>query len=879
MVQMMAVIEVHLASLSKVSGCNEPDWYAILQLDASADETAVKKQYRKLALSLHPDKNKLYGAESAFKLIGEASQILSDKMKRLVYDAKRGLSRKKPLSPSESHNVDIHLPQKQKKQKVAPRQTGPEFHPFAFWTSCPYCKMRYQYLRKFEAKNLLCINCRRPFIAVDLHRVSSTHIPFSCAGKPHKPSTGLNSFANGGHDFMHPRNSAVSGSTVKLGSDSATDGAHRSKQSVGPGADVREVPHEFDRPKGFQGMQSEAKFPHKKDLGRDVSKNVEESFGSTNLQGEKQEAQNSAKVLQKEKLKEHFHQAPHGNFNSLGVDNEQSARKTGEKTAKEDAVENEPRKIAQEPLKSTDSDREKQGKSNVATEKDGPHEMVHDIFNDMDIGNEQRVKQNITEPRRKNELHRKMDDLSKSMVGEERRERQNEEHMQQMNITKLATISQNQSSLENREQQGREQAEEVQESEKVQKLHRSTQTKKLERQNEDATITNVSVESENLPNTEVRAGSFKRKQESSPKAVKRRRKKPCYSSDVRNNDNDGRGDITTDQKTGGPSRRSTRSKCNVIYVHSDTDDDFQYAAPTKKSNVQDILQSDEVIEILSTPPKNADFARQDAETGLHSDKRTIFRDEVEKEEERETQNSEKAFEDERTIEHAAAGQSFKIPDAEFFNFDEGREEKDVKVGQVWALYDDTDGLPRYYMKVKALQSRYPFKVSVVWLELRSPCKDLHELLDSGYSVTCGEFKMTYTQVMRSVNSFSHLVMWEKAGRNSMKIYPKKGQVWCLYEDWKGQLTRTNKATPLSYRMAEVVTDCDEMSGVNVILLRKMEGFKVLFEGSSDILAIPFPEILRFSHQVPAYKVTGNEALNVPKGCWELDPAAVPASLM
>eukprot|EP00250_Pteridium_aquilinum_P023941 c2798_g2_i1 orf=167-565(+) len=86
---MMAVIDVHLAALVKIGSSNEKDWYGILQVEPTADEAAVKKQYRKLALFLHPDKNKLVGAESAFKLIGEASQVLSDKMQRLVYNAKR----------------------------------------------------------------------------------------------------------------------------------------------------------------------------------------------------------------------------------------------------------------------------------------------------------------------------------------------------------------------------------------------------------------------------------------------------------------------------------------------------------------------------------------------------------------------------------------------------------------------------------------------------------------------------------------------------------------------------------------------------------------------------------------------------------------------
>ncbi|VVB17487.1 unnamed protein product [Arabis nemorensis] len=51
----------------------------ILQVEPDADESTIKKQYKKLALHLHPDKNKFPGDESAFKLIGEAKRVLLDK--------------------------------------------------------------------------------------------------------------------------------------------------------------------------------------------------------------------------------------------------------------------------------------------------------------------------------------------------------------------------------------------------------------------------------------------------------------------------------------------------------------------------------------------------------------------------------------------------------------------------------------------------------------------------------------------------------------------------------------------------------------------------------------------------------------------------------
>ncbi|XP_010451915.1 PREDICTED: E3 ubiquitin-protein ligase SINA-like 7 [Camelina sativa] len=67
----------------------ESDWYKILGVDPLADEEAVKKTYKQLALLLHPDKNKFDGAEGAFKLVSETWCLLSDKIRRASYDQRR----------------------------------------------------------------------------------------------------------------------------------------------------------------------------------------------------------------------------------------------------------------------------------------------------------------------------------------------------------------------------------------------------------------------------------------------------------------------------------------------------------------------------------------------------------------------------------------------------------------------------------------------------------------------------------------------------------------------------------------------------------------------------------------------------------------------
>ncbi|XP_010540338.1 PREDICTED: uncharacterized protein LOC104814148 [Tarenaya hassleriana] len=174
LMQLVAVCDVHYAALNKIAGLE--NWYAILQLNRFADEAAIKKQYRKLVLLLHPDKNKFAGAEEAFKLIGEAYGLLADQTKRLEYDIKYRVF----------SQINASIQMNRKSYTNSGRQYEPENSEvnrkptnFVFWTRCEHCGFWWRILRVYMNTSMQCSSCQRIFFAVETrsYGVSPTSAP------------------------------------------------------------------------------------------------------------------------------------------------------------------------------------------------------------------------------------------------------------------------------------------------------------------------------------------------------------------------------------------------------------------------------------------------------------------------------------------------------------------------------------------------------------------------------------------------------------------------------------------------------------------------------------------------------------------------------
>ncbi|KAL0318024.1 UNVERIFIED_CONTAM: Chaperone protein DnaJ [Sesamum angustifolium] len=232
----------------------------------------------------------------------------------------------------------------------------------------------------------------------------------------------------------------------------------------------------------------------------------------------------------------------------------------------------------------------------------------------------------------------------------------------------------------------------------------------------------------------------------------------------------------------------------------------------------------------------------------------------------------------------AKAASMTVPDPDFHDFDQDRTESSFGDNEVWAAYDDDDGMPRFYALISKVMSRKPFKLRISWLNSRTNSEfSTIDWVGSGFYKTSGEFRVGRYEICKSINSFSQKVNWSKGPRGSVLIFPQKGDVWAVYKnwssDWNGQ---TPEEVIHKYEMVTVLDDYSEEQGVSVAPLVKVVGFKTVFRPNLDpemIKRIPKEEMFRFSHRVPKYSLTGLEAQNAPKGCLELDPAATPLELL
>uniref|UniRef100_A0A7N0RCL9 J domain-containing protein n=1 Tax=Kalanchoe fedtschenkoi TaxID=63787 RepID=A0A7N0RCL9_KALFE len=225
-----------------------------------------------------------------------------------------------------------------------------------------------------------------------------------------------------------------------------------------------------------------------------------------------------------------------------------------------------------------------------------------------------------------------------------------------------------------------------------------------------------------------------------------------------------------------------------------------------------------------------------------------------------------------------------VPDSEFHVFRKAFTGSSFEENQVWAAYDNNDGMPRFYAMVHSVVSRDPLKLQISWLNSNmSVDSGLLNSLGSGFVQACGDFRAgSCLKKTDALECFSHKVRWRRGKLGRIAIYPRKGDVWALYRNWSPEwdwLTTDEMIT--KYDLVEVLEDLTE-EGVTTIPLVKVAGFRAVFHRHLDLgqtQVIPKEDLSRFSHYVPSHQLTEAEAQSSLKGCLELDPAAVPSELL
>ncbi|KAL3700570.1 hypothetical protein R1sor_018592 [Riccia sorocarpa] len=230
----------------------------------------------------------------------------------------------------------------------------------------------------------------------------------------------------------------------------------------------------------------------------------------------------------------------------------------------------------------------------------------------------------------------------------------------------------------------------------------------------------------------------------------------------------------------------------------------------------------------------------------------------------------------------------KIPDPDFHDFDSRREETEVKSGQVWAIYDDQDGMPRFYAQISQV-STSPFSVNLCWLEPTLSTEESKKWFEgTDLVVSCGEFKIGKPDVTERVNIFSHLVFSSPAKAEVVKIVPKQYEIWAMYKDWdqgsKRIVSVKDGGKYFRYEIVQVLSDYCEIKGCQVQMLRKTPGFTALFSRSrtEGMRHLPASDLSKFSHLIISEFLKESalgSALGFPDDTVELDTAAVPPHLL
>ncbi|PON80284.1 DnaJ domain containing protein [Parasponia andersonii] len=890
--QMLMVCDVHCSAAQKLAG-NEMDWYGILQVEERADEATIKKQYRKFALQLHPDKNKFSGAEAAFKLIGEAQRILLDTQKRHMHNMRRKSSMSGPPTtsyPSHKTNSTSNVvpnnnrsnPSGLNSQNQQSRQStfqGNQDPRSTFWTVCPFCSVRYQYYKEVVNRSLRCQSCQKPFVAYDINA----------------PATG---------DFSKPVFSQQKNNTHKVEAQYFGAGNSKAESVQTPGKKVdhtsgigtvkvnhkREKKHVRDQSEISESEPSlsESSSNSDEDISIDENGNLlrEQNTGNSGEQNPRRSSRHKHQVSYKENISEDDDyvrpsKRAKGKTSSCFAEGENGDPSKGESDRKKNL---------------SDASIIKEDEKGVERKEGGEECLL-----------------NVVKAKKNEEVKEPVDGngFKKRFEGCDNMDSSSEE-ASDLQFFKYPDPEFN--DFDKEREEDRFAAGQIWAAYDVQNAMPRVYARIKKVYSPGFKVQIIWLEPDPNGGTEIKwytrnlpfsCGKFKygstektdnRLMFSHLVAWEKGRSRDTFMIHPRRGETWAlfkNWDIKWSCDPVAHSQREYEYEFVEILTNYDSDVGIHVAILSKVKGFVSIFCRMEKVgkkTFLVPPGELLRFSHMIPSYRMKGNERGVPLGSLEldtaalpieptMESDSDTKRSHlEPQQNSSTIPSTSTPEDLEIPDPEFYNFDDDKSKEKFQVGQIWALYSDEDGLPKYYGHIKKIDHSPSFKLHISWLISSSLPVNVVRWSDDDMPISFGRFKleMGEGQAYDSIVSFSHQVRAEPTGRRQYEIFPRKGEVWAVYRNWSPEIQCSDLAN-CEYDIVEVLSATALL--ISVLVLDRVDGFSSVFkarmEGETTITwSIPQIDFLKFSHQIPAFRLT-KERDGRLRGFWELDTAALP----
>ncbi|CAK7332885.1 unnamed protein product [Dovyalis caffra] len=904
--QMLTVCDVHCAAEKKVLG-TEMDWYGILQIEETADEATIKKQYRKFALQLHPDKNQLPGAESAFKLIMDAQTVLLDKGKRSLHDIKRKASLSKPAPPyrppqkaTYSSNFSGVNPHYRQSQQPASQRDSCNGRP-TFWTACPFCTVRYQYFIEIINKPLVCQSCNISFVAYERNGqgppTASNLNPSSFPQRKDIPNRTASKVELGRQENLSTEPSKTEFRSEKVTGKRQRKQEEESSESCNTETDSEEelvseedgdfkaevnfeCKEEFPRRSGRQKQQVSYKENVSDD--EDFMRDQKMAKGSGSFRAT-EEKENGMKGEGSDRKDQSSVAADVKDGNIRVQEESNGIKDTKNVKGKEKVEANGCQKNSEAPIHlSSDSTSES---TSVPDSYDYPDPDFHDFDKDRGEGCFS-VGQVWAVYDTEDAMPRFYARIKKVITPGFN-----------LRITWLEVCPDDQNEIEWVEaglpaacgnfKYGKSERtdkrlmfshpidlEEGGQRDTYKIFPRKGETWALFKNwdlkwksdadaHQDYEYEFVEILSEYAEGVGARVAMLG-KVKGFVSLFCRIRKEGMDAFEIPPGEMFRFSHMIPSFKLTGEEREG------VPMGSFELDPASLPKKIIESANPEDYREEVGNAHCHGSCSRSSDKAKPEvvceAGTSMHQP---------------DTKGTSLLSEDDcdSIMEDCSVEDAIEIPEPEFFNFDAEKSIEKFQVGQIWSLYSDEDGLPKYYGQIMKIHSGQGFELGLSWL---TPCllpKTVIRWQDKEMPICCGRFKAKSgkLQYYSSTGSFSHRLTVEFAGKkNEYTILPRNGEVWALYRNWSPEIKHSDLEN-CEYDVVEVLDQNDLR--IRVSLLERADGFNSVFKtklkGQSALTrSVPCTELIRFSHQIPAHRLTEERGGSL-RGFWELDPAALP----